>query len=106
MTLLHREGVYEKRPAFRIVSRRRISDVWLGGREVTYYSTNELLNPEGAYYYENATGIKTGSNGQAGQCLVSSAEMDGALYVCVVMGSTEEARWTDSIALFEAARNR
>lgn len=50
-------------------------------------STNHLLNPQSAYYYANATGIKTGYTDNAKSCLVSAAESDGANYVAVVLGA-------------------
>lgn len=80
----------------------RLSDVWLSGQEVTYYNTNELINPESPYYYECAAGLKTGKSETAGCCLISCADIDDKLYVCVVMGSTEEGRWQDSIKLYDA----
>lgn len=80
----------------------RISDVWLSGQEATYYNTNELINPDSQYYYECAAGLKTGKSEDAGCCLVSSAYIDDELYLCVVMGSTEEGRWTDSLKLYHA----
>lgn len=82
----------------------RISDVWLNGREVTYYNTNELINPESRYFYECAAGIKTGNSESAGSCLISCAYIDDQLYICVMMGSTEEGRWQDSLALYHAIR--
>ena len=84
----------------------RISNVWLSGEDVTYYNTNELLNPDSPYYYEQATGLKTGRSVEAGSCLISCASIDGRQYICVVMGSTDEARWSDSIALFDAVAGR
>lgn len=80
----------------------RISDTWLSGHEVTYHNTNELINPDSQYYYEYAAGLKTGKSVAAGCCLVSAAYIDDDLYLCVVMGSTEEGRWTDSLALYHA----
>ncbi len=50
-------------------------------------STNHLLNPQSAYYYANATGIKTGYTDNAKSCLVSAAESDGANYIAVVLGA-------------------
>ncbi len=79
-----------------------ISDNWLSGQHVTYCNTNELINPESQYYYQCATGLKTGNSKKAGSCLVSSAYIDNDLYICVIMGSTEEGRWTDSLTLFHA----
>ncbi|MFB0919473.1 MAG: VanZ family protein [Oscillospiraceae bacterium] len=82
-----------------------ISDVWQSGQAVTYNNTNELLNPESPYYYECAAGLKTGKSEKAGCCLVSSAEIGGKTYICVVMGSTEEGRWKDSLALYGAVQS-
>lgn len=80
----------------------RISDTWLSGQKVTYNNSNELINPDSQYYYERAAGLKTGKSEAAGCCLVSAAYIDNELYLCVVMGSTEEGRWTDSLALYDA----
>jgi len=77
-----------------------IADTWPSGHEVTYNNTNELINPDSQYYYENAVGLKTGKSVAAGCCLVSAAYIGDKLYLCVVMGSTEEGRWTDSLALY------
>lgn len=81
-----------------------ISDIWLNGQEVTYYNTNELINPESPYFYETAAGLKTGKSESAGNCLVSCAYIADELYICVVMGSTEEGRWRDSLVLYHAIR--
>lgn len=81
-----------------------ISDRWLSGKQVTYNNTNELMNPDSEYYYPNAMGLKTGKSEDAGCCLISAAYMDGEIYLCVVMGSTEEGRWTDSLTLYNAIK--
>ena len=80
----------------------RISDVWLSGQAVTYYNSNELINPGSSYYFEYATGLKTGKSDAAGGCLVSCADIGGHTYLCVVMGSTTEGRWKDSLNLYHA----
>lgn len=80
----------------------RISDVWLNGREVTYYNTNALIDPDSPYFYECAAGLKTGKSDAAGSCLVSCAYIDDELYICVVMGSTDEGRWLDSLRLYHS----
>lgn len=87
-----------------IVGCYRISDVWLSGQEVTYYNTNELINPESPYYYEYAVGLKTGNSGAAGACLVSCAYINDELYICVVMGSTEQGRWLNSLTLYHSIK--
>ena len=81
-----------------------ISDTWLSGHEVTYTNTNELINPGSQYYYKEAAGLKTGKSVAAGCCLVSAAYIGDNLYLCVVMGSTDEGRWTDSLALYHAIK--
>ncbi len=87
-----------------IAGQYRISDRWAGGHEVTYYNTNELLNPQSPYYFKFAEGLKTGTSEKAGACLISCADIEGELYVCVVMGSTDKGRWEDSLALYQAVR--
>lgn len=51
-------------------------------------STNHLTDPNSPYYYEFATGIKTGYTDMAKNCLVSSAEKEGRKVIAVVMGDT------------------
>ncbi|WP_051280491.1 VanZ family protein [Anaerovorax odorimutans] len=77
-----------------------IYDEWLSGESITYQNTNELINPNSQYYYKTVIGLKTGTTENAGCCLVSAAEVEGDIYICVVMGSTEEGRWEDSIKLY------
>lgn len=81
---------------------RSISDQWLSGQEVTYDNTNELIDPDSRYFYEYATGLKTGKSEAAGSCLVSSAQIGKKQYLCVVMGSTEAGRWEDSLKLYRS----
>ena len=76
-------------------------DVWSGGKEVTYYNTNEMLNPDSVYYMGSVTGIKTGTSDLAGACLISSANINSKTYICAVMGGTEEERFKDTAALYE-----
>lgn len=83
-----------------IVSSFRISDTWLSGREVTYYNSNKLLDPDSEFYYPEAVGMKTGYSSSAGACLISAAEIGGKTYICVVMGSTEEGRFQDSVKIY------
>ncbi|WP_143162386.1 serine hydrolase [Sporobacter termitidis] len=85
-----------------IMSSYKIYDTWRNGREVTYYNTNNLLNPDSQYYYSNAVGLKTGSTGDAGSCLVSAAAINGQTYICVVMGSSAETRFSDCLTVFSA----
>ena len=68
-------------------------------------NTNKLMQPDEPYYYQYATGVKTGSTKTqySGDCLVSSASKDGMNLVCLIF-KTEEGnplRWTLSKDLFE-----
>lgn len=54
------------------------------------------------YYYEKATGIKTGATTEAGNCLVSSAKDGEAELICVVLkGETVKVSHADSKKLLE-----
>lgn len=66
-------------------------------------NTNKLLLPDDPYYYQYATGVKTGSTTAAGDCLVSSATRDGMKLVCLIFNTEEDSslRWTLSKDLFE-----
>jgi len=63
--------------------------------ETTFHNTNKLLQnymdeQSGIdYYYQYATGIKTGSHDQAGYCLVASATALGYTYVVVCLGDMD-----------------
>ncbi|MBS4220575.1 D-alanyl-D-alanine carboxypeptidase [Bacillus sp. FJAT-49711] len=76
----------------------------------TYQNRNQLLNPNSHYYYEAATGLKTGFTDQAGYCLVSSAKRGKRELIAVVLHSGKESMWTDSISLldygFEQEKNK
>ena len=69
-------------------------------RNVVWRNTNQLLRTEG---YD---GIKTGTTGAAGNCLVSTGERDGRRLIVVVLGATStESRYTDTRNLFRWAWN-
>ncbi len=53
--------------------------------EQTLLSTNGLIIPSNAYYYEGAKGIKTGTTTNAGRCVASVASRDGYRYLGIVM---------------------
>lgn len=84
-----------------IVSSYTSYEKWSNGRAVTYNNTNELLNPDSPYYRPEVIGLKTGSSSLAGDCIVSAAVIEGETYICVVMRSTEERRFQDSIDILE-----
>jgi serine-type D-Ala-D-Ala carboxypeptidase (penicillin-binding protein 5/6) len=82
-----------------IVSTRRyrcvVHDEAGTSRTVLWKNTNQLLQIEG---YD---GVKTGTTGKAGACLVSSARRGEQWLFCVVLGSQGTAsRYTDTRNLF------
>ena len=75
--------------------------------ETRYWvSRNRLLNPASEFYYKHATGVKTGWTTPAGPCLVSSASQENGLdLIAVVLNTTREGQWLDSVELFEYGFN-
>jgi D-alanyl-D-alanine carboxypeptidase len=61
------------------------------------WSTNEWLTT-----FEGATGVKTGTTDEAGECLVASVERDGRTVLIVIMGS--QARYEDAAKLYDTFR--
>jgi len=59
----------------------------------SFSNTNYLISSAvtNKYLYYPAKGIKTGHTGDAGNCLVSSAEKDGLYYISVVLGCERDA---------------
>ncbi|HEY8425646.1 MAG TPA: D-alanyl-D-alanine carboxypeptidase family protein [Limnochordales bacterium] len=75
----------------RIVGTRAFSSLTHG---TTWHNTNRLL-----WSFDGATGVKTGTTGRAGNCLVAAASRDGTTLVSVVLDSAD--RWADSARLLE-----
>ncbi|MBE5958159.1 MAG: D-alanyl-D-alanine carboxypeptidase [Lachnospiraceae bacterium] len=71
----------------------------------TFTTTNELMLKSSDYYYEYAIGMKTGSTGAAGKCLVSAATKDGRTCISVVLNSDTEGRYEDSLKLLRYFEN-
>ena len=76
----------------------------------TFSNTNELIIPNGKYYYEYATGIKTGYTKEAKSCLIASAEKDDMSLISVVLGGNsstngKDTRFVDTTTLFEYGLN-
>lgn len=77
------------------------------------YNTNRLIYDEHTKVlvngvqrvakYEGATGIKTGYTSEAGGCLIAGAKRGNTELISVVMKSTDEGRFADSIALLDYA---
>ena len=51
------------------------------------------------YYYEYATGLKTGSHSHSGYCFAGTASRNGVDLISVVMFTGKRARWADTIKL-------
>ena len=71
-------------------------------RTITTKSEYMLMGTEekpNKYYFEYATGIKTGSHSQSGYCFAGAAEKDGVELVSVVMYTGKRARWADTIKM-------
>ncbi|WHY87264.1 D-alanyl-D-alanine carboxypeptidase family protein [Neobacillus novalis] len=77
-----------------VVSSKVYSD-----KVITFQNKNKLLDSSSPFYFEGANGIKTGFTDEAGYCLVSSAERNGKKLIAVVLKSTENSVWDDSITL-------
>ncbi|MGV2794854.1 D-alanyl-D-alanine carboxypeptidase, partial [Clostridium perfringens] len=61
----------------------------------------KLLNPGEDWYFQGANGIKTGYTEKAGYCLVGSAVQDGKELITVVLHSSEQGVWSDTVKLLE-----
>lgn len=74
------------------------------GQTIEWKNTNALINPESKYYCYNAIGLKTGSTGAAGYCLLSAfMENDGSIYIIGVFDCEEgNDRFVDTRHLYWA----
>ena len=80
------------------------------GKERKFKTTNTLITPKNQYFYENATGLKTGYTDIAKSCIVATAKKDDVELMCVVLGGdkTEDRkaqREIDCKTLFEYGFN-
>ena len=64
-------------------------------------NTNDLIKPANPYYYEPAIGIKTGYTIEAQHCLVAAGKKDDTELLAVVLGSSKDGKWYDSVKLLE-----
>ncbi|WP_409304530.1 D-alanyl-D-alanine carboxypeptidase family protein [Peribacillus sp. SCS-155] len=86
-----------KNPYFsEIVSKNIYSD-----KTLTFQNRNKLIDEESDYFYKGANGIKTGHTSAAGYCLVSSAAKNERNLIAVVLNSSEQEIWNDSISLLD-----
>ncbi len=71
----------------------------------SFSNTNQLIIPSSKYYYEYATGIKTGYTKEAKSCLISSSTKDNITFISVVLGGSSnkngnDYRFVDTTTLF------
>jgi D-alanyl-D-alanine carboxypeptidase (penicillin-binding protein 5/6) len=71
----------------------------------SWENTNRLIQPQDEQYYALANGIKTGTTAEAGHCLISSAMLGDNLVIAVILNSTQQRVWSDSVTLLEYARD-
>ncbi|MTI95852.1 MAG: D-alanyl-D-alanine carboxypeptidase [Firmicutes bacterium] len=74
---------------------------WTGPEVRPWGNGNQLIRSHYTNYYEKATGGKTGYTPQAGFTLVATAQQDAMELVSVVLNTTREGRWSDSVRLLE-----
>lgn len=79
---------------------RYVPETWVGPHARPWGNTNQLIRNT-KFYYEFATGFKTGYTGQAGHCLVATGSKDDMDIISVVLKSNLEGRWQDSATLLE-----
>lgn len=83
-------------------------------KNTTFTHTNLMLQSGYvSYYYEYASGIKTGSTEEAGYCVITKASKDGYNYLAVVLGApvidynndgyVEKCSFIDAASLFDWA---
>ncbi len=68
--------------------------------ERTYQNHNQMINPDGEYYYEYCTGGKTGFTNAAQRTLVTAAEKDGHTLVAVTMRTPDKSDYIDQSNLY------
>jgi D-alanyl-D-alanine carboxypeptidase len=71
----------------------------------THLNSNRFLNPDDAFYDPEVIGIKTGTTGDAGACLVAAAERGSSSLLTVVLGS-DGLRFTDTRKLLDYGWDR
>lgn len=69
------------------------------------WTSHNLLITGGEYYYQHATGLKTGFTDQAGSCIAATAEKDGTTLIAIISNSGDSERWVDATSLFEYGFN-
>ena len=85
-----------KYPEFREIIAKPEATISTQDREIPIVNTNLLVVPNSGYDYGPATGIKTGTTLQAGDCLVASAESGDESYIAVVLDAAGDLQRFDA----------
>lgn len=74
------------------------------GQNHYWTNSNYMLHRYSQYYYQYATGVKTGTTDNAGYCLSARAEKDGKGYIAIVLKCpTERDRFSSAALLLDLA---
>ena len=94
MGLLARTAM--QNPDFRAICSQSRAEVCFGNPPYNRWlkNTNKLLT-----MYEGVVGVKTGFTDEAGRCLVSFCERDGASLLCVTLHAKDD--WNDHMKLYD-----
>lgn len=71
------------------------SVVFSSGQNVTWENTNLLLHSSSKYYFPYATGLKTGTTDNAGNCLIATAKKNGKEFIVIGMDCDTDAQRYD-----------
>lgn len=81
------------------VATSQLTTTLVSGQTKTWQNSNKLLSG-GAYAYNGACGMKTGTTDGAGNCLVSCATRDGRTVLCVLLGAEKDSlRYSETVEL-------
>ena len=83
---------------------QKMKAVFASGHYAVWTNSNSLLDPQNkTFYCPDAIGLKTGSTGKAGKCLISVFQQgDQLLLICVMGCPTNATRYEDTLALYQA----
>ncbi|MNE25677.1 D-alanyl-D-alanine carboxypeptidase DacB precursor [compost metagenome] len=82
-----------------IVGERTHESEDLGQGGYIYENRNKLLNDNGEWYFQGANGVKTGYTEKAGYCLIGSAVRGNKELITVVLHSSEQGVYSDTLRL-------
>ncbi len=72
----------------------------LSGENFIWHNSNKLLDPYSEFYRKDASGLKTGSTVNAGNCLIAVFDVKGLTYLTIVTGcETDYDRYSLTLRL-------